>query len=60
MRSTTPSQSPVIGLYKTKAIRRRGAVAHARGRGIRHAGVGRLVQHAAVAGTDWRRAAGGV
>ena len=36
------------------------AVAHARGRGIRHAGVGRLVQHAAVAGTDWRRAAGGV
>ena len=28
--------------------------------GHRRGGVGGLVQHAAVAGTDWRRAAGGV
>ena len=35
-------------------------MADARGRGVRHIGVGGLVQHAAVAGADWRRAPGGV
>ena len=41
----------VIGLFKTEVIRRRGPVARPRGRRVRHAGVGGLVQHAAPAGT---------
>ena len=50
----------VIGLFKTEVIQRRGPWRRSRGRGIRHAGVGRLVQHAAAARADRLRAAGGV
>ena len=46
----------VIGLYKVDDE----ALADTRGGGVCHLGVGGLVQHAAVAGTDRRRAAGGV
>ena len=51
----------IIGLFKTEVIRRRGPWRHidAVDR-IRHARVGRLVQHPAVTGTDRLHPAGGV
>ena len=48
----------VIGLYKTEVIRRRGPVAAPRGRGVRDARLGRLVQQPAVTRADRERAAG--
>ena len=42
----------VIGLYKTEVIRRKGPVAHPRGRGVRHLDVGALVQHATTVGAS--------
>ncbi len=41
----------VIGLFKTEVIHRRGPWRRLRRRRVRHAGMGRLVQHAAAVGT---------
>ena len=50
----------IIGLFKTEVIRRRGPWRHIDAVEIRHARVGRLVQHPAVTATDRLHPAGGV
>ena len=50
----------VIGLFKTEVIRRKGPWRIARGRRVRDARVGRLVQYAAAAGADRGHPAGGI
>ena len=47
----------VIGLFKTEVIQRQGPWRHSRGRRVCDARLGRLVQHASAARTDWLRAA---
>ena len=50
----------VIGLFKTEVIQRKGPWRHLEAVEFATLDVGRLVQHAAAARTDWLRAAGGI